>query len=200
MKKAVIVAGLTLLFLALGTLLASAQIRPRIPSTPAQSQAGGLPALNLRVQQLKAEVVQLTAIVAAQQVDITALKSAVAALNTDVKSLQDAVAAIQDAVTGLKDQNNWAVVDASGTLVRHSGNSGVTAAKTVTGTYVVTFADRDVTACAYTATIGDVGKASAAAGFITVSGGTNPTDVQVQTFDKTGVAADSPFHLHISCP
>ncbi len=204
MKKGVIVACLALLVVALGTSLLAGQrptSRPRVPSSSAQSsQAGGLPALSLRVQKLETEVVQLTATVASQQIDITALKSAVATLSSDVKSLQDSVATIQTAVTDLQGQNNWAVVDSSGNLVRHSGGSGVTAAKAGTGKYMVTFADKDVTGCAYMATIGDVGKASATPGFVTVASGTNMPDVQVQTFDKTGAAADSPFHLYASCP
>jgi hypothetical protein len=51
------------------------------------------------------------------------------------------------------------------------------------------------------ATIGDVGTAFVAPGFITVSGGAKTVnDVKVHTFDKDGVAADSAFHLYVSCP
>ncbi len=203
MKKGVIVACLSLLFVVLGSSLLAGQVRGtrsnRQVQPPATSQAGGLPALARRVQNLEAQVADLTAKVAAQQIEITALKSDVATLKTDVKSLQDSVATIEDAVTDLQGQNNWAVIDSSGTVVRHSGDSGVTAAKGATGTYVVTFAEKDVSGCAYVVAVGDVGKASATPGFVTVASGANTTDVQVQTFDKAGVAADAPFHLYVSC-
>jgi len=178
-------------------------------SGPGNSQKGGLPALADRVQKLEGQVSLLISQVGSLQQDVSALKSAVGALQTAVTSLQNAVSSLQDsaatigqAVLKLQGQNNWAVVDSSANVVRHSGISNVTAAKMGTGTYEVTFANKDVTGCAYTATIGDVGSASAAPGFITVSGGVlkNLTDVQVQTFDKTGVAADSAFHLYVSCP
>ena len=70
------------------------------------------------------------------------------------------------------------------------------------GTYEIGFSKKDVTGCAYTATIGDVGKASVAPGFITVSGGIVKTvnDVEVQTFDKDGGPSDAAFHLYVSCP
>ena len=98
--------------------------------------------------------------------------------------------------------SSGAVVDSSATVVRHSGASNVTASKMGKGTYEVTFANKNVTGCAYTATIGDVGKASVPPGFITVSGGVanNLTDVKVQAFDKDGGPADSSFHLYVSCP
>jgi hypothetical protein len=176
----------------------------------AVSQAGGLPALALRVQKLERQVAVLISQVASLQNDVAALKSAFAALKSRVDSLENAVASLKDtvanlgtAVSDMQGQNNWAVVTSSGNVVRHSGSSAVIGAKLGTGTYDVLF-KTDVSSCAYTATIGDVGKAAAATpGFITVTGGTvsgTPNDVQVQTFDKTGAPADSAFHLYVSCP
>lgn len=175
------------------------------------SQAGGLPALQRRVQKLEGQVAFLISQVMSLQSDVAALKSAGAALKSRVDSLQNAVASLQDAVANLgtavsdlQGQDNWAVVASSGNVVRHSGSSDVVGTKLGTGTYDVLFTKTDVSKCAYTATIGDAGKAaSATPGFITVTGGTVgsiPNDVQVQTFDKTGAPADSAFHLHVSCP
>jgi hypothetical protein len=167
------------------------------------SHAGGLPALERRVHKLEIQVALLISQVTSLQGDVAALKIAVGALQNAVASLQDTVANLGTAVSVLQGQNNWAVVAASGTVVRHSGSSAVIGTKLVTGTYDVLFTNTDVSNCAYTATIGDVGKASATPGFITVGGGTlgsTPNDVQVQTFDKTGAPADSAFHLYVSCP
>jgi cell division protein FtsB len=176
-----------------------------------KSHEGGLPALQRRVQKLEAQVHLLISQVTSLQNDVAALKSAGAALKRRVDSLENAVASLQNvvaslgtAVSDIQGQNNWAVVTSSGNVVRHSGSSDVVGTKLVTGTYDVLFTKTDVSKCAYTATIGDVGKAaSATPGFITVTGGTIggiPNDVQVQTFDKTGAPADSAFHLHVSCP
>lgn len=168
------------------------------------SQAGGLPALQRRVQKLEGQVALLISEVMSLKSDGAALKSRVDSLQNAVASLQDAVANLATAVSDMQGQNNWAVVASSGNVVRHSGSSDVVGTKLGTGTYDVLFTKADVSKCAYTATIGDVGKAaSATPGFITVTGGTVggiPNDVQVQTFDKTGAPADSAFHLHVSCP
>ena len=156
---------------------------------------GGLPALERRVEKLEHQMASLIP-------QIGSLKNDVATLKSDVSTLQDEVATIETSVLKVKGQNNWAVVDSSAHVVRHSSPSNVTAAKMGTGTYEVTFKNKDVTGCVYAATIGDVGKAAAAPGFVTVSGGVAKTltDVQVQTFDKSGAAADSAFHLYVSCP
>ncbi len=115
-----------------------------------------------------------------------------------VTSLQTTVSNLGSAVTDLQGQNNWAVVDSSANVVRDSGSAAITAVKGSTGTYTVTFT-KDVTGCAYTATIGDPGKAAPIPGLITVASGNNASDVQVQTFDKTGTAADAAFQLYVSC-
>jgi len=173
------------------------------------SQAGGLPALAARVAVLETKVATLMSQVASLQSDVSALKSAVHTLQNQVSALQNAVSSLMNTVANLgtqvgdlQGQNNFAVVSATGSVVRHSGSNAVTAAKSATGTYNVVF-KADVSKCAYTATIGDTGNAAAATpGFITVTAGTAsaPNDVQVQTFDKTGAAADASFHLYVSCP
>jgi len=189
MKKAVTILSVILLVSALSLSLAWAKHHD-----DDDDHGGGLPALERRVEKLEHQVAALFSQVGGLRKDVTIL-------NSVVSSLQDEVATITKSVLNLKGQNNWAVVDSSANVVRHSG-ANVTAAKMGTGTYEVTFGRKDVTGCAYTATIGDVGKASAAPGFITVSGGVAKTltDVQVQTFDTSGVATDSAFHLNVSCP
>ena len=141
-----------------------------------ESQAGGLPALEDRVD---------------------------AAVNA-ITTLQGQVTTLQNQVATLQGQNNWAVVSSAGAVVRFFSSAGaVTAAHVATGQYEVTF-NKDVSGCAYEATIGDTANATPTQGQISVSGDVdsdNTGDVFVQTFDKTGVTAtDSPFHLYVSCP
>lgn len=199
MKRVITIAGVILLAAALsspGPAAGNNQKGSR------ESQKGGLPALEDRVEKLEAKVALLTSQVAALQSAVAALKSAVAGLQSTVAGLQSAVGTLQTAVTDLQGQNNWAVVSSTGTVVRHSGSALVTAAKLGTGVYEVTFS-KDVSGCAYVATIGDTARAAPGPGQISVSGdvdGGNPNDVQVRTFDKAGAAADSSFHLYASCP
>jgi hypothetical protein len=120
-----------------------------------------------------------------------------------VKADEALIAALQSKVADLQGQNNWAVVASDGDLVRSQSSAGkVTSEKIGTGQYEVTFA-KDVSGRAYEATIGDTEAAVPTQGQISVSGdkdSDNPEDVFVQTFDKTGAIADSPFHLYVSCP
>jgi hypothetical protein len=121
------------------------------------------------------------------------------------ESMAGGLPALEDRVDALQGQNNWAVVAADGTLVRSSSVPGpVTVEHTATtGIYEVNFG-KDVSGCAYEATIGDTANAVPAQGQISVSGDVNADstgDVYVQTFDKTGVTpTDSPFHLTVTCP
>ena len=121
------------------------------------------------------------------------------------ESMAGGLPALEDRVDALQGQNNWAVVAADGTLVRSSSVPGpVTVEHTATtGIYEVNFG-KDVSGCAYEATIGDTASAVPAQGQISVSGDVNADstgDVYVQTFDKTGVTpTDSPFHLTVTCP
>ncbi|HVA82178.1 MAG TPA: hypothetical protein VNF29_14725 [Candidatus Binataceae bacterium] len=165
-----------------------------------ESQAGGLPALEDRVDTLQA--------------DITTLQGQVSTLMGQVSTLTGEVGTLMTEVGDLQGQNNWAVVDSAGGTVFTSGPAGsITAEHVGTGLYEVTFA-KDVSACAYEATIGATGAVVPAQGQISVSGNVDPDssgdsdatadsnhNVYVQTFDKTGaIATDSPFHLYVSCP
>jgi hypothetical protein len=93
----------------------------------------------------------------------------------------------------------WAVVNADGTLARSRGGTSA-ASLGVDGQYEVVF-NRDVSACAYAATLGDATASTGAEGVVTVA----PRDgdvnaVFVQTFDVlTSVEADLPFHLAVFC-
>ena len=119
--------------------------------------------------------------------------------------LEDRVDAIDLKIAALQGQNNWAVVSAAGAVVRSSSVPGpVTVEHTAsTGIYEVNF-NKDVSGCAYEATVGDTANAVPAQGQISVSGDVNADstgDVYVQTFDKTGLTpTDSPFHLTVTCP
>ena len=125
-------------------------------------------------------------------------------LENRVEADEALIAALQTQVADLRGQNNWAVVKADGTLVRSQSSAGnVSVEKVATGQYEITFA-KDVSGCAYEATIGDTANAIPVQGQISVSGDTdsdNPGDVFVQTFEQNGTSpTDSPFHLYVSCP
>ncbi len=147
-----------------------------------ESQAGGLPGLEDRVD----------------------------ALQSQVTTLQNDVNTLTGEVMDLQGQNNWAVVDSDGTVERNSGASGsVKATITGTGVYdVVFYTDgsqtivKSVADCAYVATLGDTGSSPSPVGFIGVSSdGTGGVLVQTSTPDTTAIApTDESFHLYVSCP
>ena len=148
-----------------------------------ESQAGGLPALEDRVE--------------ADEAMITTLQGQVAVLMGDIATLNSEIADLQG-------QNNWAVVDSAGTIARASsvavveGDTHVAAS----GVYEVDFG-KDVSKCAYQATIGGTGTVAVPPGEIEVTGdtdGDSPNDVTVSTFNSAGTATDSSFHLTVTCP
>ena len=90
-----------------------------------------------------------------------------------------------------------AVVTAGGLLARSRGVSSAT--RTAEGRYQVIF-DRDVRACAYSASVGDSGGAAPAAGLIeTAQLASNVNGVSLRTQNSDGNPADRPFHLLVSC-
>ncbi len=98
-------------------------------------------------------------------------------------------------------QPRWAVVAATtGALVR--GKNAVSSEKLVTpGLYAVTF-DRDLSACALLATIGDGGTTVTPTGEISVwRSATDPKVATVQTAVSDGTAPSNalPFHLAVLC-
>jgi hypothetical protein len=96
---------------------------------------------------------------------------------------------------------DWAVVSSTGNLAR-SSDAGATVTKSVAdeGTYSVVFS-RDVTECAYEATIGKPDTDAAEdPGFITVVHLAESTGgVLVQTYNPTGALSDKGFHLTVLC-
>jgi len=148
-----------------------------------ESQAGGLPGLEDRVE---------------------ADEGLIAKLQTQVASLIGEVTTLISEVTDLLGQNNWAVVNSDGTIARASSVSVVEgdAHSALTGVYEVDFG-KDVSKCAYQATIGGTGTAAVPPGEIEVTGdtdGDSPNDVTVSTFNSAGTPTDSSFHLTVTCP
>src|ERR1700761_1226426 len=79
---------------------------PTGPGDPGESQTGGLPALEDRVE--------------ADEALIATLQTQVATLMSDVSALSGEIATLQTEVTDLQGQNNWAVVTSAGAIERAS--------------------------------------------------------------------------------
>ena len=111
--------------------------------------------------------------------------------------------ALAKKVKDLQGQNNWAVVEGdNGNVVRQFSSAGpITGSHTIgTGLYAVTFS-KDVSGCAFVATLGSVSTNAPTIGMIGVTADSgDPNSVVVQTTDKTGTLADASFHLYVSCP
>jgi hypothetical protein len=92
----------------------------------------------------------------------------------------------------------WAVVGPTGSVVR--GVDVVSAAHDGTGGYTVVF-DQDVANCAFLGTLGTVGSSGLVSpGYVSVQGEyETPNGVYVATYNATGVATDSSFHLAVVC-
>lgn len=93
--------------------------------------------------------------------------------------------------------SRWAVVNASGQLVR--GRNVTSVARTSSGRYQVIF-NRDVRTCAYIATLGDPTAASPSTGQVATSSlASNVNGVAVRTTDPAGTAGNRSFHLVVPC-
>jgi hypothetical protein len=93
--------------------------------------------------------------------------------------------------------SRWAVVNASGQLVR--GRNVTSVARTSSGRYQVIF-NRDVRSCAYIATLGDPTAATPSTGQIgTSSLASNVNGVAVRTTDAGGAAGNRSFHIVVPC-
>jgi len=152
-----------------------------------ESQAGGLPALEDRVE--------------ADEALIATLQTQVATLISEVTALQGAVSTLQTEVADLVGQNNFAVVGESATtctlLASHSSAGPVTATFISDGVCQVTFS-KDVALCSSVASI--VGTPS---GEISVTPSTKTVtgdSVTVSTFIPAGTASFSGFNLTTTCP
>ena len=152
-----------------------------------ESQAGGLPALEDRVE--------------ADEALIATLQTQVATLISEVTALQGAVSTLQTEVADLVGQNNFAVVGESAAtctlLASHSSAGPVTATFISDGVCQVTFS-KDVALCSSVASI--VGTPS---GEISVTPSTKTVtgdSVTVSTFIPAGTASFSGFNLTTTCP
>ena len=114
-----------------------------------------------------------------------------------LKSVEAQVVTLQTELATLHP-DDFAVVSGTGDLNRGS-SSAVSVSNPSTGEYLVTF-NKDVSACAYIATLGEVGTNPPNPGQIAVYSVSGDSDsVGVKTYDATGTAANSPFHLSLSC-
>lgn len=92
--------------------------------------------------------------------------------------------------------HRWAVVDASGTLVR--GSQVLSASRTATGVYTVENQPPSrANKCSITATIGSSAGGMVTPGIATVGGA--GFHVDVHTWTLAGVPTDLPFQLHENC-
>ena len=92
----------------------------------------------------------------------------------------------------------WAVVETSGTLAR-GGTGTVSAATLFENRYEVVF-NRDVTKCAYIATLGEESGGVPPAGSVVVAPREgNPNAVFVATYNGKGEEAAEPFHMAVFC-
>jgi hypothetical protein len=92
-----------------------------------------------------------------------------------------------------KSQTAWAVVAANGTLVRSA--RAQSSSKLAAGNYEVIF-NRDVSKCAYAATIND---STLGAEIGVEPRSSNAHAVFVTTWSSAGSPADKPFHLVVTC-
>jgi hypothetical protein len=93
------------------------------------------------------------------------------------------------------DAPMWAVVNADGSIP-HSSDASILSFQTGnTGEYTIQF-NRDVSACAYQATLSE---ASLSAGEIAAFTGNPSTDVDVYTYTSASAHANGRFHLTVNC-
>lgn len=94
----------------------------------------------------------------------------------------------------------WAVVSATGTLVRESGAVAVSGPSS--NVFTVEF-EQSVSDCAYLSVPGETGTATPGSeplGFAVPTGhSSNPKAVRVKTYDKGGSVANRAFHLTVAC-
>jgi hypothetical protein len=99
--------------------------------------------------------------------------------------------------TGPAATTLWAVVSETGTLARGSGVVGSSEERP--GEYAVTF-NRNITKCAFMATVGTVSSAVPPARFIGVDyASANPDEVFIETYGFKGENVETPFHLAVFC-
>lgn len=117
--------------------------------------------------------------------------------NFQVRAFQARTHVVID-VNGYYVRGLHAVVNGgNGSLAR--GNGVVASVRAGTGTYAVTF-DRNVSGCAYSATIGNPVDGTPPTGQITATPlNSNANAVYVTTHLSDGTLSDRPFHLAVTC-
>jgi hypothetical protein len=105
---------------------------------------------------------------------------------------------------GYQHTLRWAVVEANAGGAKVIRGNATGATRLGSGTYNVSFA-ADIRQCAYVATLGDIGAGAGEPGEISVEqrSSTNPTDVEVRTYDSEGDEEDpasTGFHIAVICP
>ncbi len=159
-----------------------------------ESQAGGLPGLEDRVEFDEG-------LIATLQTQVATLMSEVTALQTAVTALQGQVSTLNTEVGDLEGQNNFALVDETATTctlaASHSSAGPVLATFVSNGVCEVTFG-KSVSSCSSVASL-----VGAGGGEIAVASATKTTagdDVFVRTFVPAGTPAASAFNLTVTCP
>jgi hypothetical protein len=167
---------------------------PTGPGDPGESQAGGLPGLEDRVEADEALIATLQTQVATLMSEVTALQSAVTALQGQISTLNTEVG-------DLEGQNNFALVDETTTTctlaASHSSAGPVSATFISNGVCEVTFG-KSVGSCSSVASL-----VGAAGGEIAVASATKTTagdSVVVSTFVPAGTPAAADFNLTVTCP
>ena len=106
---------------------------------------------------------------------------------------------------GYQKALRFAVVEGLATKAVLIRGNATSVSRVGTGNYLVSFAG-DIRGCAYIATDGDVGAGAGEPGEISVEqeSATNPSTVEVRTYDSEGNAEDpgsgDGFHLAVVCP
>lgn len=146
-----------------------------------ESQAGGLPGLEDRVE--------------ADEALIATLQTQVATLMSEVTALQGAVGTLQTEVTDLLGRDNFAVVSSACTATSFS-SSVVSTTALGTGQCEVTF-NKNVSGCSAVATIVNTfGEISVLGATKTITG----DSFIVGTQAPAGVFSSLPFNLTVTCP
>jgi hypothetical protein len=125
---------------------------------------------------------------------LNAVEAQVTGLQTQVNSLESELHSLETKVTS---QPMFAVVNADGGLSRGSGNV-VKTARLGSNLYRVTF-NKDVSNCAYNATVGGSQIGNFPIGFTFVAPGDDNASVFVLTLDFGGNQVARPFYLSVIC-
>jgi len=157
-----------------------------------ESQAGGLPGLEDRVEADEA-------LIATLQTQVATLMSEVTALQTAVTALQGQVSTLNTEVGDLEGQNNFAQVSAACTIVSsHSSAGPVAAIPIAVGECEVEFS-KNVSGCSAVATLvgaASFGEISVVSTTQTITG----DSIVVSTDVPAGTPADNAFNLTVTCP